>query len=137
MKSIIRWFILASLIVVSSLGLLFWNQPGAAAQAHPAFLAETSLSQVENPLPRPDFEEKIDLNNANIIAFKDCQGFYPSLAMLVIKNSPYQKVEDVLTIAGLSDSQKELLTGQLKNFTITEPKVPLEMRMPPRPVLRK
>lgn len=84
----------------------------------------------------PNFTQKIDLNNANIIAFKDCQGFYPQLASLIIRNSPYQKVEDILEIPELSNYQKKLLKSQLKNFIVTEAQVPLESRMPPRPSMR-
>ncbi|HEY9617225.1 MAG TPA: Photosystem II extrinsic protein, partial [Microcoleaceae cyanobacterium] len=49
----------------------------------------------------PDFEQKIDLNNANIVAFTDCQGFYPTLATLIVQHSPYSQVEDVLNIPDL------------------------------------
>lgn len=84
----------------------------------------------------PEFDQKIDLNNANVVAFTECQGFYPTLAKMIIENSPYEKVDDVLNISGLSDRQKDLLQSQLKNFKVSEPQVSLEMRMPPRPMMR-
>lgn len=48
-------------------------------------------------------------------------GYYPSLASKIIKNAPYDKVEDVLDISGLSESQKERLQANLDKFTVTEP----------------
>lgn len=140
MKRLMRWLSLLSIIVISCLGLFGWVQPVTATniniQAVTLLAANTELSGVRNQAVCPEFEQKVDLNNANIVAFKDCQGFYPNLAVLIIKNSPYQKVEDVLNIPGLTDRQKALLKSQLKNFTVSQAIVPLEMRMPPRPVMR-
>jgi photosystem II PsbU protein len=99
--------------------------------------ANTELPNLGDEAMCPEFDQKIDLNNANIVAFKGCRGFYSTLASLIVQSGPYEAVEDVLEIPELSDRQKELLQAQLKNFTVTEPIVPLEMRMPPRPVMRK
>ncbi len=103
----------------------------------------TTIEMIATKLPQgtseklcPEFGTPIDLNNANIIAFKDCRGFYPNLAKLIIQHSPYQKVEDVLEIPGLSERQKKLLNSHLVNFEVTPPIIPLEMRMPPRPAMR-
>ncbi|GCL44235.1 MULTISPECIES: photosystem II complex extrinsic protein PsbU [Nostocales] len=67
-----------------------------------------------------DFGKKIDLNNTNIAAFQKYPGLYPTLAKKIIKNAPYNKVEDVLNLAKLSDKQKALLQANLDNFTVTE-----------------
>lgn len=67
-----------------------------------------------------DFGKKIDLNNTNIAAFQKYPGLYPTLAKKIIKNAPYNKVEDVLNIPELSDKQKTLLQANLDNFTVTE-----------------
>ncbi len=67
-----------------------------------------------------DFGKKIDLNNTNIAAFQRYPGLYPTLGSKIIKNAPYEKVEDVLSIRGLSDRQKQLLQANLDNFTVTE-----------------
>jgi photosystem II PsbU protein len=78
-------------------------------------------------------EQPIDLNNANLIAFADCPEFYPGLAQIIVQNGPFQKVENVLKIQGLSDRQKQLLKANLKHFITSDPVVSLEARMPPRP----
>lgn len=67
-----------------------------------------------------DFGKKIDLNNTNIAAFQKYPGLYPTLGSKIIKNAPYNKVEDVLNIPELSDKQKTLLQANLDNFTVTE-----------------
>ncbi|WP_009630304.1 photosystem II complex extrinsic protein PsbU [Synechocystis sp. PCC 7509] len=67
-----------------------------------------------------EFGKKIDLNNTNVRAFQRYAGMYPTLAKAIIQNAPYNQVEDVLKIVGLSDRQKEILQGNLDNFTVTE-----------------
>ncbi len=140
MKRLIHRLTLFCLIAISFLGFLGGIQSVAAASfnIHPVALlaVQTKLPEVIDTAGCPEFEQKIDLNNANIAAFKDCQAFFPTLASLIVKNGPYQNVEDVLTIPGLTDSQKALLESQLKNFIVAAPVVPLEMRMPPRPTMR-
>jgi len=66
-----------------------------------------------------EFGRKIDLNNTNVRAFRQYPGFYPALARLVIAGSPYQKVEDVLILPGLTDKQLNLLRNNLDKFTVT------------------
>ena len=46
--------------------------------------------------------------------------FYPNLASKIIQNAPYNDVEDVLEIPGLSESQKERLQANLDNFVVTK-----------------
>lgn len=77
-------------------------------------------------------EKSIDLNNANLLAFTDCPGFYPNLATQILTHGPYKTVEDVLSIPELTGTQKALLKANLKSFTATAPTIPLEKRMPPR-----
>lgn len=67
-----------------------------------------------------EFGKKIDLNNTNIAAFQQYPGLYPTLAKKIISNAPYQKVEDVLELPGLSDGQKSRLKANFDNFTVTE-----------------
>lgn len=67
-----------------------------------------------------EFGRKIDLNNSDVRDFRELRGFYPNLASKIIKNSPYNQVEDVLSIPGLSDRQKERLQANLDNFVVTD-----------------
>jgi photosystem II PsbU protein len=63
---------------------------------------------------------KLDLNNSDVRDFRQLRGFYPNLASKIIKNAPYDSVEDVLDIPGLSETQKERLQANLDNFIVTE-----------------
>ncbi|MBE9168237.1 photosystem II complex extrinsic protein PsbU [Pleurocapsales cyanobacterium LEGE 06147] len=63
---------------------------------------------------------KLDLNNSDVRDFRQFRGFYPTLATKIIQNSPYEKVEDVLEIPGLSETQKQRLQANLDNFIVTE-----------------
>ena len=67
-----------------------------------------------------DYGKKLDLNNTNLRYFRELQGMYPTLAALVVRNSPYAAVEDVLKIPGLTERQLETLTTNLDRFTVTE-----------------
>ncbi|MBV9388372.1 MAG: photosystem II complex extrinsic protein PsbU [Chroococcidiopsidaceae cyanobacterium CP_BM_ER_R8_30] len=67
-----------------------------------------------------EFGKKIDLNNTNVRAFQKYPGLYPHLARKIIGNAPYSQVNDVLSIPGLSERQKEILQANLDNFTVTE-----------------
>ncbi len=81
-------------------------------------------------------EQQIDLNNANIILFQDCPGFYPQLAKTIINHAPYSRVKDVLKISELTSQQRALLKKNLKHFTVSDPISDVGLRMPPRPALR-
>ncbi len=66
-----------------------------------------------------EFGKKIDLNNTHVRKLRKIPGFYPTLAGKILQNAPYEKVEDVLEIPGLSDRQKELLQANLDKFVVT------------------
>ncbi|KOR37073.1 MULTISPECIES: photosystem II complex extrinsic protein PsbU [Planktothricoides] len=118
-----------AVVCVFSLSLLGWMGSAQSAlaanltqfaQNAPFLFAEVKL---RNPLEDKFYEigNKIDLNNTNIRSFRELQGFYPNLASKIIKNAPYEKVEDVLNIPGLSETQKARLQENLDKFTATEP----------------
>lgn len=66
-----------------------------------------------------EFGQKLDLNNTNVRAFRQYQGLYPTLAGLIVKNAPYDNVDDILELPGLTQQQKEILRNNLSNFTVT------------------
>ncbi|WP_298616192.1 photosystem II complex extrinsic protein PsbU [uncultured Thermosynechococcus sp.] len=116
MQRLGRWLALAYFVGVSLLGWINWSAPTLAASAS----TEEELVNVVDEKLGTAFGEKIDLNNANIAAFIQYRGLYPTLAKLIIKNAPYQSVEDVLNIPGLTERQKEILRQNLDHFTVTE-----------------
>lgn len=86
----------------------------------PVLAAEAPLRNRVDDKLATEFGQKIDLNNTNVRAFRRFPGMYPTLAGVVVENAPYEKIEDVLNISGLSDRQKEVLRGNLDNFTVTD-----------------
>ena len=119
MKNLVRLLAVIALIIGS-----FWGKVPAQA------LNLTSIALPSLPVAvlnaadaklTTEFGAKIDLNNSDIRDFRDLRGFYPNLAGKIIKNAPYQEVEDVLNIPGLSDTQKERLQANREKFTVTEP----------------
>ena len=132
MKNLIRKLALLSLMLTLTSNILVIPQPVSGTQA-----MTSELSKVDSQKLCAEFGAKIDLNNANIIAFQDCRGFYPNLAKMIVQHGLYEKVKDVLEIPELSERQKELLKSQLVNFEVKPPIMRPEMRMPPRSAPRK
>jgi photosystem II PsbU protein len=118
------YFGLFVVILVSCLGVLLWTQPAIAANSmrlpNQVFAIEMPSQNVIDQKLGSEYGRKIDLNNSNIDTFKQYPGLYPTLARAIIRNAPYENVEDVLDIAGLSDRQKDTLQANLEHFTVTE-----------------
>jgi photosystem II PsbU protein len=107
MKALVR--ILAVVLVVLSC----FSYSGQAS-------ANTGLNPMDVKLTT-EYGKKIDLNNSDIRDFRELRGFYPNLASKIIKNAPYDEVDDVLNISGLSATQQTRLQANLDKFTVTEP----------------
>ncbi len=84
-------------------------------QTHP--LAEVLRNPVDEKLG--EVGSKVDLNNSNVMAFRRYPGLYPTLARKIIQNAPFDTVEDVLDIPGLSDREIDMLKANLDNFVVT------------------
>ncbi len=117
MKRLAR--ILALLILVVGTLVSFQLQAQAVPTTSP-LLAQARMNAADVKLTT-EFGQFIDLNNTDIRHFRQIRGMYPNLAAKIIKNAPYEKVEDVLDIPGLSDSQKQRLQANLDKFTVTSP----------------
>ena len=123
---------LACVLAVLTLVLGLWTFAGQT-QARAVDLSDLTLqsssvlavdTQRRNPADEKlgsAYGQKVDLNNANVRMFRDYRGFYPTLARKIVDNAPYETVEDVLKIPGLSERQKARLQANLDNFTVTEP----------------
>jgi photosystem II PsbU protein len=124
MKKMVR--IVAVLAVIASFWGVWGPQPARALgggldatwQSPLSVLAVTYRNPADAKLST-EFGEKIDLNNSHIRDFRELRGFYPTLAAKIIQNAPYEKVEDVLEVAGLSEGQKNRLQANMERFTVT------------------
>lgn len=83
-------------------------------------LAVEGLRDAVSDKMTTEYGQKLDLNNTNVRAFRQYQGLYPTLAGAIVKNAPYEKVEDILELPGLSARQKDILRSNLDNFTVTD-----------------
>ena len=121
MKRLIRFLATLSLVM----GCLGWMAQTAVAANFDGVtnrvtvLAADYRNVVEDKMAT-DYGKKLDVNNTNVRAFRQLPGMYPTLAGLIVKNAPYESVEDVLDIPGLNDKQKEVLEANLGNFVATE-----------------
>lgn len=128
-KSLMRLLTIVSLLV-ACLGWFGGPERALAADlSSVAFNSAPVLAVEAQTLPRrnraddklgTEFGKKIDLNNTNVRAFQRYPGLYPNLARKIIQNAPYEQVNDVLEIEGLTDRQKQILQANLDNFTVTE-----------------
>lgn len=126
MKGIVRLLTVFSLLI----GSWVWSGTTQTAQAanftsfnwpQVQVMAVTRRNNAADAKLGTSFGKKLDLNNSNIAAFRDYPGMYPNLASKIIKNAPYENVEDVFNLPNLSDRQKKTLETHLDSFTVTEP----------------
>jgi len=68
-----------------------------------------------------EYGNKIDVNNTNIASFRKFRGLYPTIAGKVVSNAPYDEVDDILNIDGLSDVERARLQKNIDIFTISAP----------------
>ncbi|MDJ0596426.1 MAG: photosystem II complex extrinsic protein PsbU [Pleurocapsa sp. MO_226.B13] len=110
----------ALLLVVGSVGFASAAQAsemGVFNLESPVLLARVNTADAKR---RELVKGKLDLNNSDVREFRQLRGFYPTLASKIIQNAPYENVEDVLDIPGLSDTQLERLQANLDKFVVTD-----------------
>ncbi|NJO44096.1 MAG: photosystem II complex extrinsic protein PsbU [Cyanobacteria bacterium CRU_2_1] len=111
-----------------AIGCLGWLTPQSTMAANLGSLtfnaSPTLAAEVRNAVDAKlatEFGKKIDLNNTNVRAFMEYPGLYPTLARVLVSNAPFEEVEEVLDIPGLTDRQKQVLQANFSNFTVTPP----------------
>jgi photosystem II PsbU protein len=136
MKRLVKWLSVLSLVILCG-GWLASQEAlaGGLASSLTSGLAghlqapRILASQVEVEGFRNKVSDKmatqygktIDLNNTNLRAFRELQGMYPTLAALIVKNAPYQAVDDILDLPGLTEKQQATLRTNLGKFSVSEP----------------
>ncbi|NEQ55040.1 MAG: photosystem II complex extrinsic protein PsbU [Leptolyngbya sp. SIO3F4] len=68
-----------------------------------------------------EYGYKLDVNNTNVAAFRKYRGLFPTIAGKIIRNAPYENLEDILEIPGLSDIEKSRIQENMDIFTISPP----------------
>lgn len=117
----------ASILTTLLMTLSFWGFLGInhaqAANLNVFKVQSTSVLAIRTNAADSKLGEiqgRVDLNNSDVRDFRSLRGFYPNLASKIIQNAPYNNVEDVLEIPGLSERQKERLQANLDNFVVTK-----------------
>ena len=121
MKRLVR-LLTAVCVLFSCVGMLALPQRALAADlsVRPMpVLAQFAAQNAADKKLGTEFGQKIDLNNTNVRAFRKYRGMFPTLAGKIVANAPFEKVEDVLNMPGLSNRQKEILKANLENFAVT------------------
>lgn len=110
-------------VLVGWFGGFGMAQPALAAGNASAFalLAERPLVNAVDAKLRTEYGAKLDLNNTNVQSFRKYPGLYPTLAGKIVQNAPFEAVEDVLEMPGLTEQQIEILRANLDNFAVTIP----------------
>ncbi|MEB3356511.1 MAG: photosystem II complex extrinsic protein PsbU [Synechococcales bacterium] len=128
MKRLAGVFVALGLLLTSWLGLglvqpvqaLPLNLSIAASIAPSPILAAERRNIVEEKLSTR-FGEKIDLNNSNVRAFSKLPGMYPTLARMIVKNGPFDSVDNIFDMPGLTEQQKQVLETHRDKFFVTKP----------------
>jgi photosystem II PsbU protein len=132
MKRLVKWLSVLSVIILC--GGWFAAQEALASnlasglvghlQAPPILASQVEVEGFRNKVSdkmATQYGKTIDLNNTNLRAFRELQGMYPTLAALIVKNAPYQAVDDILDLPGLTEKQQATLRTNLGKFSVSEP----------------
>ncbi|MGF1515090.1 MAG: photosystem II complex extrinsic protein PsbU [Elainellaceae cyanobacterium] len=125
MKRLVKILALAAALVFTS-ATSFIGQPAQASPASqftalaPApILAAERRNLIDERARKVGY--KVDLNNSNIRAYIPLKGMYPTLAGMIIRYSPFESVDEVFGMPGLSERQKEILEKHRDEFVVTQP----------------
>ncbi|MGB3534292.1 MAG: photosystem II complex extrinsic protein PsbU [Microcoleaceae cyanobacterium] len=114
---------------VSCLGWMGTEAAQASQLSLSQFPVVSPILAVEQRANRADqklaeFGDKIDLNNSSLRDFREFRGMYPTLGKMIIANTkykPFDSVEQVLEMPGLTEKMKSTLELYLDKFTVTPP----------------
>merc|ERR1711972_199137 len=62
--------------------------------------------------------DKVDLNNANVQAYRQFPGMYPTAAGFIATHGPYKQVSDLFEIPGLPENVKSIMKKYESNFVV-------------------
>lgn len=115
--------------LLMALGLVFGTLVSNVQPAIAGMLNSGTVLVAEATLPRnavddkltTEYGYKIDVNNTNVAAFTKYRGLFPTIAGKIIRNAPYDNLEDILEIPNLSDVEKSRIQDNMDIFTISPP----------------
>merc|ERR1719409_2355499 len=60
----------------------------------------------------------VDINNANVQAYRQFRGMYPTAAGLIATHGPYKTVSDLYSIKEMPDNVKDIIKKYEKQFIV-------------------
>ena len=91
--------------------------PKAAAATSNTFMNE----EVNYEPSQQKRGEKIDINGAFVIDYKQLPGMYPHAAGMIASHGPYKSIKDIYNIPGLNDNDKAAFKKYEKELTVLPP----------------
>lgn len=95
---------------------------GAAAVAAILGRAGSASARIDyEGVPYLGGSDKIDVNNANVRAYKKMPGMYPTAAKKIVQGAPYNSPDDILKNPELTESEKESIKKYMDRFLTLPP----------------
>jgi len=88
----------------------------ARGTANPAFEEEVNFEPSQQARG-----EKIDINNAFVVDYKQLPGMYPAAAGKIASHGPYQSVKDIYNIPGVTANDKAMFKKYQAELTVLPP----------------
>lgn len=115
--------------LLMALGLVLGTLVSGAQPAVAGLLNSDTVLVAEATMPRnaiddkltTEYSYKLDINNTNVAAFRKYRGLYPTIAGKIVRNAPFESLEDILDIPGLSDIEKSRILENMDVFSISPP----------------
>merc|ERR1712224_644101 len=60
----------------------------------------------------------VDINNANVQAYRQFRGMYPTAAGIIATHGPYKTVQDLYSIENMPDNVKDIIKKYEKQFIV-------------------
>jgi len=109
-------------LLLGGMGVSMAEETEALGEATPVVIEATPEVKPEVvvavPSPAVTLVAKIDVNNTILRNYRQLPGFYPVLARILVENAPYESLEQMLTIPGLTEAQKQLIRQNFPNFMV-------------------
>eukprot|EP00804_Cyclotella_cryptica_P030928 CCRYP_019612-RC/>CCRYP_019612-RC protein AED:0.10 eAED:0.10 QI:209/1/1/1/1/1/3/238/154 len=104
--------------LLSGSGIIF----GAFAPVAHAGTANPFLEEEINFEPSQQARsDKVDINGAFVIDYKQFPGFYPHAAGMIASHGPYNTVADIYKIPGITANDKAIFKKYEKELTVLPP----------------
>merc|ERR1711924_299246 len=63
--------------------------------------------------------DKVDINNANVMAYRQFPGMYPTAAGFIASHGPYKQVADIYKEPGLADNIKDIIQKYERTWSLS------------------